>query len=134
MCVATLEEHGHVSWRSLTYKGMPNPVMASLYSLRANRPVPRLTLSFHIRSNTDAKLEALLGLESAPKPPPPLKDHTCNIPVVRVFLIRYNRHATVLDQRSEIPVANNGAEHLSWASPSQIGDISQGHLIEPAIL
>nr|CAD7199075.1 unnamed protein product [Timema douglasi] len=42
-----------------------------------NKPVPRLTLSFHIRSKTDAKLEALIGQESAPKPPPPLKDHTC---------------------------------------------------------
>nr|CAD7398440.1 unnamed protein product [Timema poppensis] len=48
-----------------------------LYSLRANRPVPRLTLSFQIRSKTDATLEALIGQESAPKPPPPLKDHTC---------------------------------------------------------
>nr|CAD7416689.1 unnamed protein product [Timema poppensis] len=41
-----------------------------LYSLRANRPVPRMTLSFHIRSKTDATLEALIGQESAPKPPP----------------------------------------------------------------
>nr|CAD7197440.1 unnamed protein product [Timema douglasi] len=40
------------------------------------RVLPRLTLSFHIRSKTDAKLEALIGQESAPKPPPPLKDHT----------------------------------------------------------
>nr|CAD7405305.1 unnamed protein product [Timema poppensis] len=30
-----------------------------------------------IRSKTDAPLEALVGQESAPKPPPPLKDHTC---------------------------------------------------------
>nr|CAD7261600.1 unnamed protein product [Timema shepardi] len=37
----------------------------------------RLTLSFHIRSKTDAKLEALIGQESAPKPPPSLKDYTC---------------------------------------------------------
>nr|CAD7202848.1 unnamed protein product [Timema douglasi] len=48
-----------------------------LYSLRANRPVPRLTLSFQIRSKSDATLEALIGQESAPKPPPPLKDHKC---------------------------------------------------------
>nr|CAD7401965.1 unnamed protein product [Timema poppensis] len=38
---------------------------------------PRLTLSFQIRSNTDAKPKALIGQESAPKPPPPLKDCTC---------------------------------------------------------
>nr|CAD7573906.1 unnamed protein product [Timema californicum] len=30
-----------------------------------------------IRSNTDAKPKALIGLESTPKPPPPLKDCTC---------------------------------------------------------
>nr|CAD7261755.1 unnamed protein product [Timema shepardi] len=30
-----------------------------------------------IRSNTDAKPKALIGQESAPKPPPPLKDYTC---------------------------------------------------------
>nr|CAD7260082.1 unnamed protein product [Timema shepardi] len=52
-------------------------VSTDLYSLRANRPVPRLTLSFHIGSNTGAKPEALIGQESAPKPPPPLKDHMC---------------------------------------------------------
>nr|CAD7572512.1 unnamed protein product [Timema californicum] len=38
---------------------------------------PRLTLSLQIRSNTDAKPKALIGQESAPKPPPPLKDCTC---------------------------------------------------------
>nr|CAD7267398.1 unnamed protein product [Timema shepardi] len=52
-------------------------VSNGLYSLRANRPVPRLTLSFHIGSEADAKPEALIGQESVPKPPPPLKDHTC---------------------------------------------------------
>nr|CAD7257635.1 unnamed protein product [Timema shepardi] len=52
-------------------------VSTGLYSLRANRPVPRLMLSFHIMSKTDGKLEALIGQESAPNPPPPLKDHTC---------------------------------------------------------
>nr|CAD7407400.1 unnamed protein product [Timema poppensis] len=40
-------------------------------------PCLRLTLSFQIRSKTDAQPEALIGQESAPKPPPPLKDHTC---------------------------------------------------------
>nr|CAD7259402.1 unnamed protein product [Timema shepardi] len=29
------------------------------------------------KSNTDAKPKALIGQESAPKPPPPLKDYTC---------------------------------------------------------
>nr|CAD7576491.1 unnamed protein product [Timema californicum] len=38
---------------------------------------PRLTLTFPIRSNTDAKPKALIGQESAPKPPPPLKGCTC---------------------------------------------------------
>nr|CAD7569503.1 unnamed protein product [Timema californicum] len=38
---------------------------------------PRLTLSLQIRSNTDAKPKALIGQESAPKPPPPLKGCTC---------------------------------------------------------
>nr|CAD7261498.1 unnamed protein product [Timema shepardi] len=37
----------------------------------------RLTLSFPIRSNTNAKPKALIGQESSPKPPPPLKDCTC---------------------------------------------------------
>nr|CAD7197384.1 unnamed protein product [Timema douglasi] len=50
-------------------------VSTGLYSLSANQPVPRLTLSFHIRPKTDAQPEALIGQESAPKPPPPLKDH-----------------------------------------------------------
>nr|CAD7195554.1 unnamed protein product [Timema douglasi] len=54
-----------------------NRPVSRLYSLRANRAVSRLTLSFHIRSKTDATLEALIGQESAPKPPPPLKDCTC---------------------------------------------------------
>nr|CAD7194795.1 unnamed protein product [Timema douglasi] len=47
--------------------------------LRANRPVSLscLTLSLHIGSNTDAKSNVLIGQESAPKPPPPLKHHTC---------------------------------------------------------
>nr|CAD7197670.1 unnamed protein product [Timema douglasi] len=40
-------------------------------------PVSRLTLPFHIGSNTDAKSNVLIGQESAPKPPTPLKDHTC---------------------------------------------------------
>nr|CAD7196920.1 unnamed protein product [Timema douglasi] len=50
-----------------------------LPSLCANRPVSlsRLTLSFHIGSNTDAHSNVLIGQESAPKPPPPLKDCTC---------------------------------------------------------
>nr|CAD7428583.1 unnamed protein product [Timema monikensis] len=48
-----------------------------LICLRANRPVSRLTLSFHIVSNTDAKPEVLIGQESAPKPPTSLKDHKC---------------------------------------------------------
>nr|CAD7577451.1 unnamed protein product [Timema californicum] len=47
----------------------------SLLCLCANRPVPRLTLSIHIGSNTDAKSNVLIGQESTPKPPTPLKDH-----------------------------------------------------------
>nr|CAD7430640.1 unnamed protein product [Timema monikensis] len=39
--------------------------------------VASLTVSFHIGSNTDAKPEVLISQESAPKPPTPLKDHTC---------------------------------------------------------
>nr|CAD7411112.1 unnamed protein product [Timema poppensis] len=38
---------------------------------------PRLTLSFQTRSKTDDKPKALIGQESVPKPPPPLKDCTC---------------------------------------------------------
>nr|CAD7266652.1 unnamed protein product [Timema shepardi] len=57
--------------------GVVHGMSTGLYSLRANQPVPRLTLSFHIRSNTDAQPEALIGQESAPKPPPSLKDYTC---------------------------------------------------------
>nr|CAD7259259.1 unnamed protein product [Timema shepardi] len=55
----------------------------SLLLLRANRPVSRLTLSLHIESNTDAQSNVLIGQESAPKPPPPLKDHKCK-PQVRL--------------------------------------------------
>nr|CAD7431235.1 unnamed protein product [Timema monikensis] len=39
--------------------------------------VPRLTLPFQLMQNSDAQANALIGQESAPKPPPPLKDHTC---------------------------------------------------------
>nr|CAD7424006.1 unnamed protein product [Timema monikensis] len=48
-----------------------------LNCLRANRPVSRLTLPFHIGSNTDAKSNGLIGQESALKSPTPLKDHRC---------------------------------------------------------
>nr|CAD7568652.1 unnamed protein product [Timema californicum] len=48
-----------------------------LICLRANRPTSRLMLPFHIGSNTDAKSNVLTGQESEPKPPTPLKDHTC---------------------------------------------------------
>nr|CAD7401695.1 unnamed protein product [Timema cristinae] len=47
-----------------------------LICLRANWPVSNLALPFHIGSNTDAKSNALIGQESAPKPPTPLKDHS----------------------------------------------------------
>nr|CAD7266891.1 unnamed protein product [Timema shepardi] len=45
--------------------------------LCATRPESRLTTHFHIGSNTDAQSNVPIGQESAPKPPPPLKDHTC---------------------------------------------------------
>nr|CAD7569110.1 unnamed protein product [Timema californicum] len=52
-------------------------VNTGLLCLCANQPVSHMTLSFHIGSNTDAKSNVLIGQESAPKPPPSLKDHTC---------------------------------------------------------
>nr|CAD7400354.1 unnamed protein product [Timema cristinae] len=42
-------------------------------------PVSRLTLPFHIGSNTDAKSNVLIGQESVTKPPTPLHDHRLNI-------------------------------------------------------
>nr|CAD7203982.1 unnamed protein product [Timema douglasi] len=42
-----------------------------------SHPPQRVEIPLEIRSNRDAKPKALIGQESAPKPPPPLKDHTC---------------------------------------------------------
>nr|CAD7261202.1 unnamed protein product [Timema shepardi] len=44
---------------------------------RASRGYFGIMVGVEIRSNTDAKPKALIGQESAPKPPPPLKDCTC---------------------------------------------------------
>nr|CAD7576981.1 unnamed protein product [Timema californicum] len=79
------------------HTGKPNR-STGLYSLRANRPVPRLTLSFQIRSKRDATLEALIGQESAPKPPPPLKDHKCKNSCISQ--LQLSIHCTMLKMKS----------------------------------
>nr|CAD7196322.1 unnamed protein product [Timema douglasi] len=66
----------------------------------ANRPVSRLTLSSHIMSKTDATPEALIGQESAPKPPPPLKDHTCKQQLFEEY-VRKSHYGPFLPEKSE---------------------------------
>nr|CAD7427168.1 unnamed protein product [Timema monikensis] len=51
--------------------GEAQTALEGLICLRANWPVSRLTLPFHIGSNTDAKSNVLIGQEAAPKPPTP---------------------------------------------------------------
>nr|CAD7195343.1 unnamed protein product [Timema douglasi] len=74
-----LDSDGHLEVLriSLPSSSMYYHLSRGLLLLRANRPVSRLTLSLHIGSNTDAQSNVLIGQESAPKPPPPLKDCTC---------------------------------------------------------